>query len=83
MKINSLIFNLERVSASIFMPRSEHLIPHCVPLITPNEEFLISKVFMITFDLLAARDSSRAVSFPPPVHVFRFHLLAPPRPAHR
>ena len=29
--------------------------PVGVPFLTPDEEFLISKVFMITFDLLAAR----------------------------
>ena len=43
---------------------------------TPNEGPLISKVLMITFDLLTARAIARAVSFSP----FRFTPSLSPCP---
>lgn len=56
-----------------------------VHMTTPNEGFLISKVLMITFDLLTARAFARAVSFYPlpiSIHVQYCPVLAPARPAH-
>lgn len=53
-------------------------------MLIPNEEFLISKVFMITFDLLAAWGKSPGCLFFAPIpHDFHCTLLAPARPADR